>query len=124
MTRRPKKSLFHGNFVEIIMTFLYFFSLESAEAKASLTEVLKSLQLSETKLKSVESDLSQKNSEVETLRSQLQNRPTQNAEAACQTASSAAETSRSSPSSKSTAMFDQQVRLPLHIIVISRNLQN
>ena len=87
------------------------FSLEAVEAKTSLAEVLKSLQLSETKLKSMESDLTQKNSEVETLRSQLQNRTTQNAEAACQTASSAAETSRSSPSSKSTAMFEQQVRL-------------
>ena len=94
-----------------IQRAIFHFSLEAVEAKASLAEVLKSLELSETKLKSMESDLTQKNSELETLRSQLQNRTTQNAEAACQTASPAAETSRSSPSSKSSAIFEQQVIL-------------
>ena len=71
------------------------------------------LQLSESKLKSMESDLGEKNLELESLRSQLQSRP-EHLDAGCQTASvTSTDSSRSSPPSKSTNLLEQQVRFYL-----------
>ena len=69
---------------------------------------MQALQLSETKLKAMESDMCQKNMELESLRTQIQSQPEVDRKSAgCQTASS--DSSRSSPSNKT--MLEQQVRL-------------
>ena len=84
------------------------FSTEANESKSSLAEAVQALQLSETKLKAMESDMCQKNMELESLRTQIQSQPEIDRKSAgCQTASS--DSSRSSPSSKT--LFEQQVRL-------------
>jgi len=85
------------------------------EAKSALSEAVHALQLSESKMKSMESDLQEKNVELKSLRSQLQNRNgtarPEHLDAGCQTASAASsDSSRSSPPSKSTNLLEQQVK--------------